>query len=329
MGTFTTLDGQSPVDGSVARPVASGRYGMHDPLRQQVAVVIGQAYSFKDSTNPADRLSIYLFGDALARPELGGVIAQDGNAPTMSIAAATGDSDCATGIFCGYAPILLAPGEVVKRGQHLEPIPAGANRAMWRTSPTGPAIARQYYDNSGGSEGALISADLLLESDPSGFEVVAVGPSNALTGVTVETAYAATLPALATRTIKANTLRVGDRLRAVACVLSGNIAAGANTVKGRINGVAGALLFTAPAVTFAAADVVQYESEWYVSAVGASGNISQSGGVCAGVPGTATKRAVVGQIAIDTTVDNVVTITNTPNNIADTSTLLFLSVDKL
>jgi len=129
MGTFTTLDGQSPVDGSVAQPVASGRYGMHDPLRQQVAVVIGQAYSFKDSTNPADRLSIYLFGDALARPELGGVIAQDGNAPTMSIAAATGDSDCATGIFCGYAPILLAPGEVVKRGQHLEPIPTGANRA--------------------------------------------------------------------------------------------------------------------------------------------------------------------------------------------------------
>ena len=327
MGTFTTLDGQSPVDGSVAQPVASGRYGMHDPLRQQVAVVIGQAYSFKDSTNPADRLSIYLFGDALARPELGGVIAQDGNAPTMSIAAATGDSDCATGIFCGYAPILLAPGEVVKRGQHLEPIPTGANQAMWRTSPTGPAIARQYYDNSGGTEGALISADLLLESDPSGFEVVAVGPSAALTGVTVETAYG--LPAAATRTIKANTLRVGDRLRAVACVLSGNIAAGANTVKGRINGIAGALVFTAPAVTFAAADVVQYESEWYVSAVGESGNISQSGGVCAGVPGTATKRAVVGQIAIDTTVDNVVTITNTPNNIADTSTLLFLSVDKL
>ena len=43
MGTFATLDGQSPVDGSVAQPVASGRYGMLDPIRQQVAVVIGQA----------------------------------------------------------------------------------------------------------------------------------------------------------------------------------------------------------------------------------------------------------------------------------------------
>ena len=96
---------------------------------------------------------------------------------------------------------------------------------------------------------------------------------------------------------RANTLRVGDRLRAVAAVLSNNGAAGANTVKGRINGIAGALLFTAPAVTFSSADVVQYESEWYVSAVGASGNISQSGGVCAGTSGTATKRAVVGQVA--------------------------------
>ena len=39
MGTFTTLDGQSPVDGSVAQPVAAGRYGMLDPIRQQVAEV--------------------------------------------------------------------------------------------------------------------------------------------------------------------------------------------------------------------------------------------------------------------------------------------------
>ncbi len=327
MGTFTNIDGQSPTDGSIAQPVAAGRYGMNDPIRQQVAVVIGMAYSFKNSADPADRLSVYLYGDALARPELGGVIAQDGRAPTMSIPAATGDADCATGIFCGYAPILLAPGQVVRRGQHLEPIPSGANQAMWRVSVTGPAKARQAYDNSGGTEGVLISADLFLEADESGFEISAVGPSAALTGVTVETAYGAA--GVATRTIPANTLKVGDRLRIVAAVLSGNVAAGANTVKGRINGIVGALIFTAPAVTLQTSDVVQYASDLYVSVIGASGNLSQSGSVSAGAPGTATARAVVGQVAIDTTVDNVVTITNTPNNIADTSTLLFISVEKL
>jgi len=328
MGTFTTLDGQSPVDGSVAQPVAAGRYGMLDPIRQQVAVVIGQAFSFKDSTNPADRLSVYLFGDPLARPELGGVIAQDGNAPTMSIAAATGDSDCATGIFSGYAPVLLAPGEVVKRGQHLTPIAVGANQGSWRVAASGPAKSRQYFDNSGGSEAVLISADLFPISDESGFDVVSVGPSNALTGVTVETAYTATLPALATRTIRQNSLRVGDQLEFVGSVLSNNIAAGGNVVKGYINGIGSGVLFTAPSVTFAANDVVDFRIRGRVQSIGASGSLALSGFVGAGVPGTATARVVVGSLTINTTVDNVVTIANTPSNIADSSTLQFLSVDR-
>lgn len=321
---FTTLSSQSPVDGSVAIPVAAGRYGMDDQLRQQEAVVVGKAYSYMDSDDPADRKSIYLFGNALARPELGGVIAQDGNAPTMVIAAATGDADTTTGIFAGYAPVLLAPGEVItSRGQHLEPIPTGTYQAMWRVSESGPAIARQAFDNSGGTAGALVSADLFLCCEQPPESVSAVGPSSDLMGVTVETAYDVT------RTIAKNSLRVGDRLRFVSIVKAGNGAAGANTVKGYINGIGSGVLFTAPATTFSANDTVVSFIDAYVASIGASGSLSLAGQLTTGTIGTATARASASSLTIDTTVDNVVTIANTPNNIADTSSLLFLSVERL
>ena len=140
--------------------------------------------------------------------------------------------------------------------------------------------------------------------------------------------YTATLPALATRTIRQNSLRVGDQLEFVGSVLSNNIAAGGNVVKGYINGIGSGVLFTAPSVTFAANDVVDFRIRGRVQSIGASGSLALSGFVGAGVPGTATARVVVGSLTINTTVDNVVTIANTPSNIADSSTLQFLSVDR-
>lgn len=323
---FTTLDGQSPPDGSIAQPIASGRYGMHDSIRQLEAVVIGKAYSFKNSTDPADRLSVYLFGNASARPELGGVIAQDGNAPTMNIAIATGDADCAQGCFAGYAPILLAPGEVVRRGQHLEPIPSGAYQAQWRVSLTGPAKSRQYFDNSAGTEGALISADIFECCDEPGAGESAAGPSDALTLTTAETAYKIGSTAV-TRTIEANSLRVGSRLKVVVSVTATTGAAGGNIVKVYINGIGSGVIATSPTVTYANGDVYDMIAEGYISAIGASGSLRLSGFQAFGAPGTATARPVAAALTIDTTVDNLVTVAVTPNNNSDSTTLQFLSVE--
>jgi hypothetical protein len=60
-----------------------------------------------------------------------------------------------------------------------------------------------------------------------------------------------------------------------------------------------------------------------------SNNVALSGFVSAGTPGTATARAVAGLMTMDTTVDNLVSIANTPNNNADSSKLLFNLVERL
>jgi len=317
MGTFTNVSGTSPVDGAIAQPVASGRYGMLDPIRQKEALTVGMAFSFEDTTDATKRLNVYKYGNALAKSTLGGVFAQDGNAPSLSVAAATGDADCGQGIFAGYAPILLAPGEIVKRGDHLEPILAGASQAMWRVAPSGPATSREYYDNSAGTEGALVSSDLF---PCCGEWVSSVGPSAAVTGTTAETAYNKTV------TVPAYSLRVGDILRITGGVLCNNGAAGGNVIKVYINGIGSAALVTTGAVTFSANDVMQFQVDVRVNTTTL---LALSGGFAFGTPGTVTYKAVPATAAVVLTAANVVTVAVTPNNIADSSTLEFLSVEKL
>lgn len=323
-----TISGYAPFGGPEPCPAGQGRYGIDDQMRPQEAMLPGMAVSRMDTTSNANNRSIYKFGNALARPEFYGVLTTKGVAPQLTVLQSTTNADTISVLYAGYAPVLLAPGQVVRPGQYLEPIPSGPSQAMFRVSSAGVShvVARDYADNSGGTAGIWVGADIFGGRAGSGLLGV-VGPSANLTGVAVETAYG--LPAAATITIPAYSLRLRDRLRIVGAVLSNNLAAGGNVVKGYVNGIGSSALFAAPATTFAANDVVDFHIEAYVNAISGINNLSLSGSVSAGTPGTATARAIAGLATLDLTAAQVITITNTPNNIADSSKLLFLSVEKV
>lgn len=321
-----TISGYPPFEGSEPCPVGQGRYGVDDQMRNQQAMTPGMAVSRQNTTSNANRRNIYIFGHASASPEFYGVMFTKGAAPTLQVSASSTNADVVSVIYEGYAPCLLAPGQVVKPDQWIEPIPSGTYQGLFRLADGAKGVAqvRDYLDNTGGSAGVWVGADIIKAPRGSGLlSGGAVGPSADLTGFAVETAYNVT------RTIPANTLRAGDRFRIVGTALSNNIAAGNNTVKGYINGIGSGVLFTAPAVTFAASDVVSFIIEIYVASLSGSNNVSIAGFVTAGTPGTATARAVSGLLTLVPTANNVITIANTPNNSADSSKLLFLSVEKL
>lgn len=319
-----TISGNPPFEGAEPCPVGQGRYGIDDQMRNQQDLLPGMAVSREDTTSNATRKNVWKYGDSHARPEFFGVATTKGTGPQLTLKASTTNADVISVLYEGYTPVLLAPGQIVKPGQWLEPIPNGTNQALFRVASGGHKVAqaRDYLDNSGGTAGVWVGADLIKAPSSSGL-LDRVGPSANLTGVTAETAYGVTV------TIPAYSLRAKDRLRIVGSVLSNNIAAGNNTVKGYANGIGSGVLFTAPAVTFAANDVVDFLAELYVAALTGSSNVSQSGFVSAGTPGSATARAIPGLVTLDPTVDNVITIANTPNNVADSSKLLFLSVERL
>lgn len=323
-----TISGHAPFGGPEPCPAGQGRYGIDDQMRPQEAMLPGMAVSRMDTTSNANNRSIYKFGNALARPEFYGVLTTKGTAPQLTVNASSTNADTVSVLYAGYAPVLLAPGQTVKPGQYLEPIVGGSYQAMFRVMSAGVShiVARDYADNSGGTEGIWVGADIFGGRSGSGLLGV-VGPSANLTGTTSETAYG--LAAAATVTIPAYSLRVGSRLRITGAVLSNNIAAGNNTVKGYVNGIGSSALFTAAATTFAASDVVDFSVEVYINAASGSNNASLSGFVSAGTPGTATARAIPGLATIDLTANQVITIANTPNNNADSSKLLFLSVEKV
>ena len=323
-----TISGSAPFGGPEPCPAGQGRYGIDDQMRLQESALPGMAMSRMDTTSNANNRSIYKFGNALARPEFYGVLTTKGSAPQLTVLASGTNADTVSVLYAGYAPVLLAPGQTVKPGQFLEPIVGGSSQAMFRVMSAGVShvVARDYADNSAGTEGVWVGADIFGGRSGSGL-IAAVGPSANLTGVTVETAYG--LAAAATVTIPAYSLRLGSRLRIVGSVLSNNLAAGGNVVKGYVNGIGSSALFTTPSTTFAANDVVDFTIEAYVNATTGSNNLSLSGAVSAGTPGTATARAVAGLVTLDLTANQVITITNTPNNIADSSKLLFLSVEKV
>lgn len=323
-----TISGYAPFGGPEPCPAGQGRYGIDDQMRPQEAMLPGMAVSRMDTTSNANNRSIYKFGSASARPEFYGVLTTKGVAPQLTVLQSTTNADTVSVLYAGYCPVLLAPGQVVRPGQYLEPIPSGPSQALFRVSSAGVShvVARDYADNSGGTAGVWVGADVFGGRSGSGL-LGAVGPSANLTGVAVETAYG--LPAAATITIPAYSLRLRDRLRIVGSVLSNNLAAGGNVVKAYVNGIGSGALFTAPSVTFAASDVVAFSVDAYLAAMSGANNLSLSGSVSAGTPGTATARPVAGLSTLDPTVNNVVTITNTPNNAADSSKLLFLSVEKV
>lgn len=321
-----TLDGFPPAEGSEPFGAGEGQYGIDDSMRLGEAAKPGMALSRIDSALAANRRTVYKFGNALARPEFFAVLTTKGPAPEMIVPATTNNDNVVEVLYAGYAPVLLAPGEVVKIGDALEPINGGTYAAHWRKAPSGcgPAFSRDSLDNSAeGAVAAWVGADIFGGNCCPAGVLGAVGPSANLTGTTSETAYDKTVD------IAGYSLRVGDRLRIVGCVLSNNIAAGNNTVKGYIDGLASGVLFTAAAATFAASDVVQFAIDLYIAAASGSNNVSMSGLVASGTPGTVTYRPVAGLLTMDLTATQTVTIANTPNNIADSSKLLFLSVEKL
>jgi hypothetical protein len=320
------ISGYAPFDGAEPCPVGQGRYGLDDQVRLQEAALPGMAVSRENTTSNANRKNVWKYGNASARPEFYGVLTTKGSAPLLTLQPTTTNSDGVSVVYEGYAPVLLARGYVVRPGQYLEPIPAGLQQACFRPAAGGKgvAIARDYVDNTGGDAPVWVGADILPMQAGSGL-FGALGPSGNLTGVTAETAYDITIA------IPANSLRLRDRFRVVGTVLSNNIAAGNNVVKGYVNGIASGALFTTPAVTFVANDVATFSVDAYLAAMSGSNNLSLSGFVAIGTPGsgTATARAVVGLSTLDPTVDNIITIANTPNSNADSSKLLFLSVEKL
>lgn len=317
---------KGPVKGFPPLKASSENYGMESECRQQEAVVVGKAAAWKNSALAADLMSYYLFGHASARPEFAGVVASLGNAPTLDIPASTTDSDGTQICYAGICPVMLAPGESVRRGGYLEPIPSGTYRAMFRAAECGPVQAMQAASNTG-ETGMLISGIVLVGCQGAGL-IDAVGPSDELTGTTDETVYKiGTAPVIVD--VPANSLRVGDRLRVNFAISAGIASGGAYVVKLYADGIGTAALATMSVTLAGTSDVYSGQVDLYVKALSGSNNVAVSGMVAAGTAGTATYRPVGAVATVDLTQINSISLAATPNAGGDKTTLQFLSVEKL
>jgi hypothetical protein len=329
---------QSPTEGWVAAPFSMPGVGEYDQIRNLEAVYPGTAVSFKASTDQLDFLSVYKYGNVLARPEFGGVVATYSNSPDNLNPICTTNAAVISILKAGRAGIMLAPGEVIERDQYLEPIPSGAYQGLWRAA-AGPATAyaqaMQPYDDSanaaGDLPGRIITALILPRAAGSGL-LGALGPSLTLTGTTTETEYTiGSPPAVLSRTIPANSVKVGDRFRIVFAIEALNGASGATLFKAYLNGKAATTsrFYSSISTTPSSGDVVQVAADLYIAALSGSNNVFLSGMAVVGAPGTATARSLGISCTMDVTVDNTITVSCTPNNNADQSELTFLSVEKL
>lgn len=308
---------------------SEGNYGMESGCRQQEAVVFGMAAAWKNSTAQADNLSYYLFGHASAQPEFAGVVASMGNSPTLAIPVCTTDSEVTQICYAGICPVLIAPGETITRGDYLEPIPAGANRAMFRKAACGPVQSMQSADNSAGITGMMISGIVMPDCAAPGL-IGAVGPSTELTGVAVETVYSAGVtPAPVVVDLPANGYRVGDRYRINFGITAGSTSGGAYVVKLYADGIGSAALASMSRTLAGTGDVFQGQVDLYISALTGANNVAVSGMVAAGAPGTVTYTAVAGLASMDLTAINSISLAATPNANGDKTTLQYLSVEKL
>lgn len=324
---LSTISYKGPVRGYPPIKASEANYGMESGVRQQEAVVFGMAAAWKNSTAPADLMSYYLFGNALARPEFAGVVASLGNSPTLNIPVCTTDSEVTQICYAGICPVLLAPGEVVRRGQYLEPIPSGANRAMFRAAPCGPVQAMQYADNSAGTVGMLISGIVLPACDGAGLLGVR-GPSDALTTVAVETVYKVGTTKQVVD-VPANSLRVGDRLSIDFSITSNIASTGAYVIKLYADDIGSAALATLSKTFAGANEVAQGKVELCVLALSGANNVALSGAVAIGVPGTATYTPIAALASLDLTQANSIALAATPSAVGDSTTLQYFSVAKL
>jgi len=320
---LSTIRGTAPFMGGKPTPISEGKQGRIGGLRNKEAVVTGAAVSRSATNTTAALLDIWLYGNSSARAEFLGVVATDGAAPTLSIAASANDDEVVDVITDGYAKVLLAAGQTVRKGQWLEPIPDATGHFRVASGGHGVAFAESDVDNSAGSVAVFCGAFIRQDDIASGV-VGSAGISATITGVAVETAYAGTVD------IPRNP-RVGDLFRISGCARGLNGAAGNNTIKGYIDGIGSTEIFTSPAVTFNANDVCTWSIYVRIVSLGAGGTMSVWGEVGFGAPGTATMRAQgsAGAVTIDTTQANTVTIAVTPNNNADQSRLEGLVVEKL
>ena len=294
-----------PIFGAEPIPCGRGDYGRQDNCRPKSALVKGMACSRAISTSVETAMDIYIYGDASARAELFGVVTTAGTSPQLSNPASDTNSGVVSVIYAGYAPVLLAPGQVVRRGQFLEPIAVGANQGYFRVSAAGRGFvkAREDCDNSGGTEAVWVGADLFPGGTTGGVLGAAVASSTNLTNTTTETVFST-----GSVSIPANSLKVGQvlHLRAKARTPNTN---GTDTfqLRARLGGAGGTSLGLTPALDVADDNLAVLDLTITVRSIGASGRIS-----VAGIGGVATSLQVtggVGAIAIDTTVANTFDIT--------------------
>jgi hypothetical protein len=314
--------------GSTAIPAGSARFGLVDGARQQETVVIGMAAAWADSAIQDAVKNYYKYGNVLGRSEFAGVVATSGQASLLQFTACTADSEASQICFQGLAPVLLAPGESVRRGQYLEPLAGGVSQGMFRVSNCGPVQAHQSYDNSAETGGALITGLILAGCEAEGL-LYAAGPSDELTDTTDQMVYSISGSPME-YPLPPNSLRVGDRLRLTFGIVSGAGSAGAYTVIGYINGPGSGPLFTKTVTFTAAGEVIQGQIDLYISSLDPPvNNLSKSGMVAAGDIALATYGPVAPQTSVDPTIENKISLAATPSAIGDMTTLLFLSVEKL
>lgn len=324
---LTSISYKGPVKGITPTPISEGPVGIESGCRQQESVLIGMAAAWKNSASQADLMSYYKYGSASARPEFAGVVASAGNAPGLTITVCTTDAEDTQICYAGLAPVLLAPGESVRRGQYLEPIPSGDFQAMFRAAACGPVQAWQAASNTSETDGMLITG--YVDLDCSGSRVLgAIGPSAALTGTTSETVYQIS-SANAKVDIPANSLRVGDRLRINFGIRAGGASGGAYAIKLYPDGTSSTALVSLSATFGGAGEVAQGQVDLYVAALSGANNVAVSGMAAIGVVGTATYRPVAALASLDLTQINSVLLAATPNSNSDTTTLQYLSVEKL
>lgn len=297
----------APLWGQVAVPAGRGDFGRADSVRNQTALVPGMACSHSASTSVETALDAYIYGHASARAgDLWGIVCTAGTSPQQSNPISTTNSDVISVLWAGYAPVLLAPGEVIRRGQFLEPIASGASQGYFRAGVAGGrgVYAVEDQDNSAGSEPALVGAIIFPEAPGEGLLALITESSTSITNTATETAFSKTV------SIPANYLRVGQalRLRAKARCTSTN---GTDTFKisSRVGTAAGVLLGVGPAVDVANDDKATIDLTLTVRAIGASGKVTSAG--FAGTAGSTSATGSIGELTVDTTAAVVLVITGT------------------
>lgn len=303
MAITDTLAGSAIPFGAEPIPAGQGLFGSIDAVRQQETVSPGMAVVHRLSTDATTYRDAFKFGNASGRGEFWGVVSTKGGSPTMDIVAFAGNGQGISVLFLGYAPVLVGPGQTVRRGMFLEPIASGTGQAMFRpvlAGGRGVVQALADCDNSAGTSGAWVSGYVNAAGFGTGLVFRQLVDSNTLTNSAAETVFNQ-FPTLPARSI---TLDSVYRLRAKVRVPSGN-AADTLILRARLGGVAGALLSTSPTVdvTDGGGDIGVVDLVVSFRApLGAVTPVQAAGFTGLGVPITATSR-ITGTLATAPTVD--------------------------